>query len=60
MAEQLRDDGLLEEGITLVIHAGRDYYGELLPHLDETPVEVEIPTEGLGLGEKNAWYKERI
>lgn len=57
---QLQSQESLGEGTTLVIHAGRDYYSELLPHLEETNVEVEIPTEGLGLGEKMAWYNERL
>jgi hypothetical protein len=60
VASQLDSAGLLAEDTTLVIHAGRDYYDELLPHLEGTPVNVEIPTEGMRIGEKKAWYKERI
>lgn len=58
--EGLKQRNLLEDGVTLVIHAGKDYYGELLTLLEEDAVSVEIPTEGLGIGEKKAWYKERL
>lgn len=60
VAEQLEKEELLSEDITLVLHAGRDYYEELLPLIEHHGVEVEIPTEGLFIGEKKAWYKERI
>jgi len=59
VADQLDEQGLLSEDVTLVFHAGKDYYSELLPHLDSTGVSIEIPTEGLSIGEKQAWYKER-
>lgn len=55
---QLQDAGLLHDGNTLVFHAGQAYYGELLPLLEDTPVEYELLTEGLGIGEKMAWYNE--
>jgi len=58
VAGQMRERGLLEAGTTLVIHAGKDYYVELLPRIED--MTVEIPTEGLGIGEKQAWYKERL
>ena len=58
--EQLQTQEQLDENTIFVIHAGRDYYSELLPLLDDTNVTVEIPTEGLGLGEKMAWYNDRI
>ena len=60
VAEQLDDEGLLTDGTTLVLHAGKDYYEELLPLIDDTGVSVEIPTEGLYTGEKKAWYVMRI
>lgn len=60
VATQLEAAGLLEEDVTLVIHAGKAYYEELLPHLEETSVEVRLPTEGLGIGEKLGWYSARI
>jgi len=57
---QLRDQGLLEDGIRLVFHAGRDYYEELIPLLQEADAAVttEIPTEGLQIGETMAWYND--
>lgn len=56
----MRERGLLREDTTFVIHAGRDYYGELVPLLEHGSMNIEIPTGGLGLGEKQAWYKERL
>lgn len=56
---QLREAGLLVEGTWLVFHAGRDYYDELLPLLDETVVETETPTDGLRYGETLAWYNDQ-
>lgn len=60
VAEQLDEEGLLSGDVMLVLHAGKDYYGELLPLIGDTGVSVEIPTEGLGIGEKQAWYKDQI
>lgn len=60
VVEQLREHDLLVEGNTLVIHAGKAYYEELLPLLETEPVNFEIPTEGLRMGESLAWYNERI
>ncbi|WP_353635617.1 DUF6884 domain-containing protein (plasmid) [Halobacterium sp. NMX12-1] len=57
---QLRERDLLAEGNTLVIHAGKAYYEELLPLLHDEPVDVGIPTEGLRMGETLSWYNERI
>ncbi|WP_181685974.1 DUF6884 domain-containing protein [Halorhabdus salina] len=56
---ELDERGVLTDGVRLVIHAGRDYYGELLPRLEDTDVTVEIPTEGMRIGEKLSWYNER-
>lgn len=59
--DQLQQRGLLEGEVTFVIHAGRDYYEELLPLLeDHQKVSVEIPTEGLQIGKTKAWYNERL
>lgn len=60
VAEQLDEEGLLSDDITLVLHAGKDYYEELLPLLEDSNVSVEIPTEGLAIGETQAWYNERL
>lgn len=60
VANQLEEHGLLSEKVTFVFHAGKDYYGELLPLIEDAEVSVEIPTEGLGIGEKQAWYKDRL
>jgi hypothetical protein len=60
VAKQLDEAGLLSDDLTLVIHAGKDYYEELLPLIEGSGVSVEIPTEGLAIGKTKAWYKERL
>lgn len=61
VAEQLRAEGLFDRPVTFVVHAGKDYYGELLPQLEAIDdVSAEIPTEGLRIGEKLAWYGDRL
>jgi len=60
VCDQLEDRGLLNDGIHLVFHAGRDYYAELIPLLDSTPVEIETPTDGLQFGETLAWYNDHL
>jgi hypothetical protein len=57
--QELQEKELLKEGNRLVFHAGKDYYDELLPLLEETDVAVETPTDGLQFGETLAWYNER-
>ncbi|MDZ5810357.1 hypothetical protein U4E84_03185 [Halorubrum sp. AD140] len=57
---QLEAEGLLGDGNRLVFHAGRDYYSELIPLLEDKPVDVEIPTDGLKFGETLAWYNEHL
>lgn len=53
--------GLLDDSTLLVIHAGKSYYGELLPLLEDSDVvQISIPTEGLAIGETLAWYNERL
>jgi hypothetical protein len=58
VVEQMKDEHLLEQGNVLVVHAGKDYHEELIPLLKDTNVTVEIPTEGLRIGEKKAWYNK--
>lgn len=60
VVEQLGEQELLSDDVTLVLHAGKDYYEELLPLLEDSDVSVEIPTEGLAIGQKKSWYKERL
>ncbi|QIB76483.1 hypothetical protein G3I44_12135 [Halogeometricum borinquense] len=57
---QLEEEGILDDGNRLVFHAGRDYYSELIPLLEDTPVDVETPTDGLQFGETLAWYNENL
>ena len=60
MFDQLHDENLLDDGNRLVFHAGRDYYSELIPLLDDTPVGVKTPTDGLQFGETLAWYNKHL
>lgn len=57
---QLQEEDLLRDATRLIFHAGRDYHDELRPLLDETPVTIEIPTDGLQFGETLAWYNEHF
>lgn len=57
---QLEEAGIYDGEPVLVIHAGRDYYEALLPLFESRGLSVEIPTEGLGIGEKNAWYMDEL
>lgn len=58
--EDMEAEGLLQTGATLVFHAGKAYYEELLPLLERGEVNVQIPLEGLAIGERLAWYNERL
>ena len=60
VCDQLEEENLLHDGNCLVFHAGRDYYTELIPLLDETSVDVETPTDGLQFGETLAWYNGHL
>jgi hypothetical protein len=60
VCNELQEEGLLTEENRLVFHAGRDYYEELLPLLEGTAIEIDIPTDGLRYGETLSWYKERL
>lgn len=53
---QLKRRGLLEN--KLVIHAGKDYYEELIPLLEREGVDYVIPTEGLSMGNTLSWYNQ--
>jgi hypothetical protein len=56
---EMDENGLLNPADTIVIHAGKAYYGELLPLLGEHNVTVELPLEGLRYGERLRWYDEQ-
>lgn len=38
------------------LHAGAAYAKALQPVLDELGIELELPLEGMGIGEQLAWY----
>lgn len=56
VTKELADRGFLCDDTHLYIHAGKVYYGELLPRLKDESVTVFLPTEGLMIGETLAWY----
>lgn len=56
---QMEEAGILDTSTKIVIHAGKDYYEFLLPHLEEK-VDVTIPTKGLPIGKKLQWYNENL
>jgi hypothetical protein len=58
--EQLQENDLLDEENRLVFHAGRDYYDQLLPLLEDMDVAIETPTDGFRYGETLAWYNDRL
>lgn len=61
MFDELDDAGLVTDSTSLVIHAGKSYYEELLPLFEDAPVAaISIPTEGLQFGETLAWYNSRL
>lgn len=57
---ELRGAGLLNEDVTLVFNAGKAYYAELLPLLEEHDVEIRLPLDGLMIGERLKWYNQRL
>lgn len=58
---ELDDAGFVTDSTSLVIHAGKSYYEELLPLLEDATVQnISIPTEGLQFGETLAWYNSRL
>lgn len=59
---QLQNVGLLTDGTRLMFHAGRDYYDELIPLLDDAgaTITIETPTGGLRYGETLAWYNDHL
>ncbi|MBX0325679.1 hypothetical protein EGH21_21925 [Halomicroarcula sp. F13] len=59
---QLQDKGLLRDGTQFVFHAGRDYYDELIPLLDDADatISIETPTDGLQYGETLVWYNDHL
>jgi hypothetical protein len=54
---QLDAEGVQAERI--VVLAGRRYREFLMPALSSMATSVEVPMEGLGIGEQLAWLKER-
>jgi hypothetical protein len=53
---------VLTDSTRLVLHAGRDYYDELIPLLNDADatITIDTPTAGLRSGETLAWYNDRL
>lgn len=49
-----------DAGTNVVIFAGRDYRKYLQPLLENAGYAVEVPLEGLGIGQQKAWLKRRL
>jgi len=58
--QDLKAEELLEPNVTLVFHAGKAYYEELLPRLEDHDVDVRRPLQGLMIGERLGWYNKQI
>lgn len=58
VVEEMDEKRLLDPKNTLVMHAGKAYYEELLPLIEEWNVLVKLPLEGLRQGERLRWYNE--
>lgn len=56
----LLDADLLGANVTLVFHAGRAYTEPLADAVVPQVEAVQIPTEGLPIGETLAWYNDRL
>lgn len=56
----MNDVGLIDGDVTLVVHAGRDYYDELIPLIEDSVESIRVPTEGLAIGKTKSWYKENL
>ena len=57
--EQLSEAGVLSDETELVIHAGKAYYEYLLPLVKPKVQAIQIPTQGLAIGETLAWYNDQ-
>ncbi len=53
-------DRLLEPGDTVVILAGDRYRAHLVDPIREMGCGVEIPLEGLRIGEQLGWLKQQL
>lgn len=58
VVNQMQEHDLIDTDARFVIHAGKDYYAELLPLLEQRGATTSVPTAGLGIGEKMAWYDQ--
>ena len=45
---------------TIVVLAGRRYREHLVVHLEQLAEHIEVPLEGLGIGEQLRWLNQRI
>ena len=59
IVDEFGDRGFLRNDVHFFVHAGKAYYGELCPLLEDESVTVSLPIEGLMIGETLAWYNDR-
>lgn len=49
-----------EEGDQVVLLAGQRYHEQVIPALRQWACRVEVPLEGLGIGQQKAWLKREL
>jgi len=52
--------GLLESETILVFHTGKAYSEELLQLVENDDVNIQLPVEGLMIGERLRWYNQQL
>ena len=57
---KVRDGPILPRELTIEIHAGADYCNPLADILRAVGINVELPCEGLGIGEQLAHYTRKV
>lgn len=60
VADSLAKRDVLTENTKVVIHAGEDYYEELLPLVEDELAGVDIPTKGKAFASTRDWYKSQL
>jgi len=56
---QMRSRLKLEDFTKMYFHTGKKYRQYLIPELENTNIQCEVPLKNLGIGKQKAWYKMR-
>ena len=56
---QMKNKLRLQDFDKVFFHAGKEYREHLMPRLESTGIQSEVPLEHLGIGEQKVWYKKR-